>query len=146
MTLRRSPHKKTFPRSCVSAAFVGLCALACGSADHTQIPPPDDDAGREAQVGSGVNVCPHFDGSVVLPQRIGRDESAYVAAMATDPDAANAQLVFSWTAASGVFTVQDKPMTSYRCSRVGPEDLLVTAKDRQGCSSHLTIPVECIEN
>ena len=120
-----------------------LCVLACGSGEHTQVPPSvDADAGTS--ISSGVNVCPYFEDSLVLPQRIAPRESAFIAVRATDPDAADSQLVFRWSATSGTFSAGDKPVTNYSCLKLGAEQLTVTVTDRQGCSSDLTIGVQCI--
>ncbi len=43
--------------------------LLCGAADHTPTPEPAVSA-DPTEVQSGVNVCPRFDGSLVMPQRI----------------------------------------------------------------------------
>jgi hypothetical protein len=125
-------------------AIVGAaCVLACGVADRVDVENTGD-LGGETRITSGVNVCPHFEGSLILPERIAPSESAFIAVRATDPDAADSLLVFAWTALSGTFSASDEPVTNYSCSKLGTEQLTVTAKDDQGCSSDLTLPVECI--
>jgi hypothetical protein len=120
-----------------------LCVLACGSGEHTQVPPSvDADAGTS--ISSAVNVCPYFEDSLILPQRIPPRESALVAVRATDPDAADSLLAFRWSATSGTFSVSDKPVTNYSCLKLGAAQLTVTVTDRQGCSSDLTIGVQCV--
>jgi len=81
-----------------------------------------------------------------MPQRIRPDEAALITVRAVDPDASNALLTFEWRAASGSFNPSDKPVTTYRCSRLGIEPLTVSARDRQGCLSELSVPVDCIAN
>jgi len=110
------------------------------------IPETGDAGAEQAEVASSVNVCPRFAGSLVMPQRILPDESAFIAVRAVDPDALDTQLAFSWTATSGTFTASDKSVTNYRCAQVGSEQLTVVARDHQGCTSELTIAVECIDH
>ncbi len=124
----------------------GLWLLACGGADHVSVPePPDADAGP-TKVNSDVNVCPVFGGSLVMPQRIGPSEAALIIVRASDPDSADSSLIYAWSAASGTFSANDRPVTNYRCSEPGTESLTVTAKDAHGCISSLTIDVECVAN
>jgi len=132
-------------RQALTAFLAAHCVLACGTADHVTVPPASDgDAGTS--VASAVNLCPRFDGSLVLPQHILPTQSAMLAVMASDPDGADSQLVFAWSAPSGVFSERDKPVTNYKCSKLGQEQLTITAADHQGCSSTLTIGVVCIAN
>lgn len=125
-------------------AFLAL--LGCGSGEQT---PSQGSAGasdEQAQVSSGVNVCPIFEGSLVMPQRINPGQSSAIVVRATDPDAPDSQLVFSWTAASGSFSASDKKTTSYRCEAPGMQRLTFTATDRVGCISTLNVDVECVAN
>ena len=133
-------------RSTGLALCACLCALACGSGDHTTVPELDAGADAEAEIHSGVNVCPRFDGTLVMPQRIAPEESSLITVSASDPDAPDSQLTFSWSAPSGRFSASDESVTSYRCDRVGVEQLTVSARDRRGCASELKIDVECIAN
>lgn len=123
-----------------------LSLLGCGSADHVLVPPPEEPDASQADVSSGVNVCPVFGGSLIMPQRIRPGESASITVRVTDPDAPDAQLVFDWTASSGTFSASDKSVTTYRCDKVGTAELTVTAKDRAGCVSQQRISVECVAN
>lgn len=126
---------------------VGLCALACGSGEQAPAPEPEPAASADpTEVQSGVNVCPRFDGSLVMPQRIAPNEPSVITVSATDPDAPDSLLVFSWSAPSGTFSSNDKPVTIYRCTRVGAEQLTVVARDRRGCTTELKIDVECVAN
>jgi hypothetical protein len=142
-----TPPKTSASWRARAALAAALCALACGSGEHTTIPVTGEDAGADAsgtQVASVVNLCPRFDGSLVTPQRITPGESALVAVTVTDPDGPSSELVFSWTATSGVFSASDKPVTSYTCSKLGTQQLSVVVKDRPGCTSQLSINVECV--
>jgi hypothetical protein len=129
-----------------SAAFASaLYVFSCGAGDQTVV--PEASAGGEgAEVASGVNVCPQFEGSLVMPQRIHPEQASVIAVRASDPDAADSQLVFAWTATGGTLNPSDKSVTVYHCAQPGQEQLTVTATDRQGCVSDLTIAVECIAN
>jgi hypothetical protein len=138
-----SPENVRHARNALSAILAAHWVLACGTADHATVPPaPEGDA--SASVASVVNLCPRFDGSLVLPQHIPPMQSAMLAVTATDPDGADSELVFAWSAPSGVFSDRDKPVTNYNCSELGQEQLTITAADHQGCSSTLTIGVVCI--
>src|SRR6478609_5733850 len=122
-------------------AVFGL--LACGSGEQLPARESADAGDEQAQVNSGVNVCPVFDGSLVMPQRIGPGQSSSIVVRATDPDAPDSQLVFAWSALSGSFSVSDKRATSYRCGEPGKQRLAFTATDRAGCVSTLNVDVEC---
>jgi hypothetical protein len=128
------------------AACAALFAFACGAGDHVAIPPVEADGGTETHIASGVNLCPHFDGSLLLPQSLHPNESAYVQVSASDPDAPDSQLVFSWSASSGAFSASDKPVTNYTCAKLGTAQLTVTAKDQQGCTADLNLFVACVSN
>jgi hypothetical protein len=125
--------------------FAALCALDCGTGEHVDVPETSS-VDASTGISSGVNLCPYFQGSLILPQQLRPRESASITVRATDPDAADSQLVFSWSAASGTFSADDKPVTNYECSKLGTLPLTVTATDRQGCSIGLTLSVDCIPN
>jgi hypothetical protein len=133
-------------RACLLIAATALSLLACGAADHAVTQGSAEAGAAPAQVSSGVNVCPHFEGSLVMPQRIGPTESAQIAVRASDPDAADSLLVFAWSAPSGSFSADDKPVTSYTCGELGTEQLTVTARDGHDCIDELKINVECVAN
>lgn len=149
--MRKDPHPFAIRRArkALCAVAGALCAFACGSAEHNMVPPVSEadggaDAGTETQVASAVNLCPHVDGSYITPQKIGPKVAAVVAVSASDPDATTPDLNFSWRATSGTFSASDKAVTSYVCSKLGPEQLTVTVTDQPGCSVELTINVECV--
>ena len=143
MRNRSSLRRKAKHARSLGASVAALCVLGCGAADRVDVPDAGD-PNTETRVASGINVCPHFEGALILPQRIAPDESAFIAVRATDPDAADSLLIFAWSAMSGTFSSSDEPVTNYSCSKLGAEQLTVTAKDRLGCGSDLTISVECI--
>jgi hypothetical protein len=145
-TQEPSQHLSKLARSMLAFA-IGLCALACSSGEHPSEREPEPAASADpTEVQSGVNVCPRFDGSLVMPQRIAPNEAAVITVSATDPDAPDSLLTFAWSAPSGSFTASDKPVTIYRCTRVGAEQLSVVARDRRGCTTELKIDVECVSN
>ena len=147
MPTRRSLHRTMNAlRNAALASVAFVLLLACGDADHVRVPPADDAGSEAVQVNSGVNVCPRFSGSLVMPQRIGPNESSSIAVRATEPDAPDSLLIFAWSAASGTFTPADKAATKYRCGEIGTESLTVTATDQRGCVSTLQIDVECVAN
>jgi hypothetical protein len=125
---------------------MGLWLFGCGSGEHAIIPEPVEASADPAEVSSGVNVCPVFAGSLVVPQRITLGETSVLAVRVTDPDAPDSQLIFAWSAASGSFSASDKPMTTYRCTELGSQELTLTVKDKPGCVSKLVIDVECVSN
>jgi hypothetical protein len=128
-----------------AALCCALCALACGTAQHTEVPPvAETNADAGTSVSSAVNVCPFFRDSRLLPQRVPSGQSASIVVHATDPDAPDSLLSFRWDATSGTFSPDDEPVTNYRCSKVGAEQLNVTVTDQQGCSAGLTLGVECL--
>ena len=121
----------------------GLCVTACGSAEHVEVPRVADSI-ADASVSSGVNVCPSIQSSLVLPQQIAPSENALVAVRAVDPDGAESQLVFRWTASSGTFSESNKSVTNYACSQLGTAQLTVTVTDGPGCTATLTLTVDCV--
>ena len=127
------------------ALALALCANACGAGDRAPTPEPAASA-DPTEVQSGINVCPRFDGSIVMPQRIAPNEASVITVSATDPDAPDSLLAFSWSAPSGTFSSSDKPVTIFHCTRVGAEQLTVVARDRRGCTAELQIDVECVAN
>lgn len=137
-------------RALYTVGQLALCALsvalaACGSADHP-LPDTPDASPEQAEVSSGVNVCPSFQGSLVMPGHVQVGDAAYIVVRASDPDAPDSSLTFAWSAAKGRFSSPDKAQTSYRCETPGVARLTVTATDRQGCESQLTLSVDCVTN
>lgn len=127
-----------------SFLIAALGAMACGTGTHSTIV-DQTEADGGTQVASVINVCPYFADSLVQPQRIHAHERARVSVRAVDPDTSD-HLVFAWRASSGAFTPNDEPVTSYQCSALGAEQLELTATDQHGCSSTMTLAVECIAN
>jgi hypothetical protein len=84
-----TPSKTSASWRARAALAAALCALACGSGEHTTIPVTGEDAGADAsgtQVASVVNLCPRFDGSLVTPQRITPGETELRAGVLVDCD------------------------------------------------------------
>jgi hypothetical protein len=134
--------QRSLAQSCL---VVALGAVACGSGEHTDVPPLDD-VDVDASVASGVNVCPHFLDSLALPQKIPSGASAVIVVHATDPDGTDSQLVFRWSATSGRFSTNDEAVTTFTCSKSGTVELSVMATDPPGCSVSLTLTVECVSD
>src|SRR4051812_4402491 len=137
--MREPMRTRQRTRKVLGAMLAALCALACGSAEHVQVPPMSEadggaDAGTETQVASAVNLCPHVDGSYVTPQTIAPHVSALVAVSASDPDSAVPDLSYAWHATSGAFRASDKAMTNYECSEIGTQLLTVVVTDHPGCN------------
>ena len=137
-------RERTSSRASRFALALACCSFACGTSTHSEVY-VDNDAGNDTQVASGVNVCPRIDGSWISPQRIRPGESANIVVRAVDPDLSD-KLVCEWRAARGTFNPSDDPVTSYSCSGLGTEPLTITVTDTHGCSSAMTISVECIAN
>lgn len=145
--MHTSPSSRRSPRFGYGSGLVavaGLLILACGGAEHNRVPEPIEAGAEPAKVSSEINICPRFEGSLVMPKRIGPDESSVIAVSATDPDAPDSLLIFDWNAPSGSFSENGKSVTSYRCAEIGSQRLTVTAEDRWGCVGTLTIDVECL--
>ncbi|HYQ03179.1 MAG TPA: hypothetical protein VER96_31110 [Polyangiaceae bacterium] len=138
-------HCATHRPSALLGLLAALGAAACGSSEHTEVAQTDGGP-EQAEVASGVNVCPLFEGSLVMPQMVRVGENASISVHAKDPDGADSRLVFAWTASSGSFDPSDKSVTSYTCAESGVQELLITARDRPGCISSLTVLVQCIGN
>lgn len=120
-----------------------MLAWGCGSGDHVQgvAPVPSNPL---VEFNPDVNQCPSIHGAVVIPLEIPPLVLAQVAAYAVDPDAAESQLVYAWTAESGTFVDSGKAVTEYQCTELGPQILSVSVRDVSGCSGHLTVQVDCI--
>ena len=140
-----SSTKRLRAQSGFGLALGALCAVACGSGEHTDVP-PSDEVDVNASVTSGVNVCPRFLDSLALPQKISAGASAVIGVHATDPDGIDSQLVFHWSASSGRFSTNDKAVTTFTCSKAGIVQLTVTATDPPGCSVALTLTVDCVSD
>jgi hypothetical protein len=115
--------------------------LGCGAADSSravQDEPPD-----AAQLDATVNTCPSFAYSMVLPQAIRAGETAFVVALATDPDSDDALLTYRWSASSGDFGHANDPLSEYTCADAGPQVLTVTTSDPDGCENNLDFDVVC---
>ena len=98
-------------------ATLVLCLAAtagCGSADSTfqGRDEPVDDVG----VAPNVNTCPTFAFYFVLPQQIHPEQAAALLVQGTDLDSDDEDLVYQWSATSGVFSTPTHQSTEYRCA------------------------------
>ena len=130
----------------VRIALVSLALpllLGCGSADQTRaVPPPDDSL---LNVTENVNLCPHFEGSLILPQTIPPGVLAIVVVRAVDPDGNDAALTYDWSLTAGAFSETLGPSTKYSCTDLGPQVLTVVTKDAHDCHVSLDIGVSCLD-
>jgi len=121
-------------------ALFALLALACGAADSTEAAREES---PDVAVDAGINTCPSFLFSMILPQAIREGEMASAVAFATDPDSSIAQIRYKWTATSGEFDDPNESFSQYACTASGAQTLSVTASDRDGCETSLNFSVEC---
>lgn len=130
-------------RSARVALSCWLVLVACGSADHSEQERPASGS-PVLNVEQGFNICPQFQGSLVLPQTIAPRERAIVAVIVSDPDGDDAKLSYVWTASSGSLDAPDSSQTGYVCDDTGAQVLHVVAEDARGCHVALDITVTCL--
>lgn len=126
----------------VAASFVLL--LGCGSADQTRAARSDDEDNKLVDISPGLNLCPRFEGSIILPQTIPVAGTAFIAVRATDPDADDLDLKYAWSATSGEFSEPSESVTEYTCGEPGEQSLTVTALDAADCDVELHLDVTCL--
>lgn len=128
-------------------AWLALVAASCGAADTTlqdrDEPPPEEVA---IAVAPAVNACPTIASYFILPQRIRPNEAASILVQGIDLDSDDNDLSYAWSATAGEFTEPARPFTEYRCEGTGPQVLTVTASDKQGCDSVLSLDVDCADD
>jgi hypothetical protein len=127
----------------VAAAVSVACLLGCGSADETRTVKPDDEA-HTLEFTPTLNLCPHFEGSFILPQTIAPGAVALLGVRAVDPDGDDLAISYGWSALSGAFTKPDRPVTEYSCDALGDQPLNVTATDSANCDATLQVSVTCL--
>ena len=127
----------------VWAAFSFACAVGCGAAEQTRTT-QEDDPSMLVEVNPRINICPHFEGSFILPQSIPLDSSSFIAVRTVDPDGSASDLSFAWYAESGVFSAPARPTTEYRCVAQGEQTLTLVATDADLCDAWLHIDVTCL--
>ena len=130
-------------RTAVVAASFALL-LGCGAADQTKAARSDDEENKLVDVTPGLNLCPRFEGSIILPQSIPVDGTAFIAVRAVDPDADDLDLAYSWSASAGEFSKPDESVTDYRCGEPGDQVLTVNARDTSDCDTELHLDVTCL--
>jgi hypothetical protein len=119
-----------------------LLALGCGSADASHFV-QEQEPSQEVAIDTGINTCPSFQFSMILPQALHKGETASVLALATDPELGAAAVHYKWTATSGVFDKPEDSFSQYACADAGPQVLSVTASDPDGCEKSLDFDVAC---
>jgi hypothetical protein len=125
---------------CLSASLVSLCG--CSSTDRSgQAAEPD---GQLLNVDQDFNVCPEFQGSIVLPQTIPLAQQAFVAVRAIDPDGDDSSLTYAWSATSGMLSDPTRAATHYDCRSAGAQILSVVTEDARNCHARLDIAVTCL--
>jgi hypothetical protein len=124
----------------IEPALFALLGLGCGAADSTRLTREES---TDVAVDTGINTCPSFQFSMILPQALRPGEMASAVALATDPDSRSATIQYKWTATSGEFDAPNESMSRYSCNEVGSQTLSVTASDRDGCETSLDFSVEC---
>ncbi len=121
-----------------------MLSVACGSGEHTRIPPAGDAGTQLVDFESQINICPAFQGSSANPTDIPAGQPAQILVLAVDPDGLDSSLKFQWSAPSGTFSEPTHSVTEYRCDKSGPQLLKVVATDSDGCSSDLSVNVTCL--
>jgi len=127
--------------------LLGWCACAafgCGTAPHTT-PQADSDSGVAVEVAPKYEASLVFVRSLVIPQELEPGDSAAIAVEASDPVGGDTNISYTWSAASGVFSRPNSPVTTYRCGATGAQILNVTARNARGDVSRLALPVNCTE-
>jgi hypothetical protein len=128
-------------RLAATASFALL--LGCGAGDQTRAARDDSGDTKLVYAHPTINICPHFEGSFILPQSIPLDTSAFIAVRAVKPDS-NVELTYRWSATSGEFTAPTRPTTEYRCGDLGDQTLTVVAVDEADCEVPLHLDVTCL--
>lgn len=119
--------------------------FACSAADETRRVP---DEGPEAQllnVAQDFNVCPHFEGSLVLPQTIAPGQQAVIGVRGVDPDGEDAALTYDWSVTSGELMETGHGYAKYSCDETGPQIVSIVTTDARDCHVQLDIAVNCLE-
>jgi hypothetical protein len=100
-------------------------------------------------VASGRIGCPVVDVHAPVPvAAIAPSGTIAVAATAAAVDPSD-PLSFSWTATAGTFTAPSAASTSYVCTEVGSETLVLAVTDQSpasGCTLTFLLPVGCLAN
>lgn len=126
----------------VSLGCCVLAAFGCGTAPQTT-PEAEVDSGVAIVVAPQFEASPVFVRSLIIPQELEPGDSAAIAVEARDPIGGDANISYTWSAASGVFSRPNSPVTTYRCGAVGAQILNVTARDARGDVSRLALAVNC---
>ncbi len=119
--------------------------LGCGAADETRTAREEPIDDSLLNVAGNVNICPHFLGSLVLPQSISAGQTAVIIARAVDPDGDDAALTFDWNASAGTLSETVRSATKYSCTDTGGQVLTVVTKDARDCHVALDIDVACLD-
>jgi hypothetical protein len=124
----------------IEPALFALLGLGCGAADSNRLAREES---TDVAIDTGINTCPSFQFSMILPRAIRPGEMASAVALATDPDSSNGAIRYKWTATSGEFDDPNESISQYACTEAGSQTLSVTASDRDGCETSLNFSVEC---
>lgn len=131
--------------ACAAAAVLWL-QVGCSAADQTRTARDEPPEQEVVDVNTNVNLCPRFDGSLIVPQTIQPGQTAVVVVNASDPDGDSATLTYEWSATSGSIVESEGPGAKYSCGDAGPQILTVTTKDARGCHAKLEIHLSCLSD
>lgn len=120
-------------------------SLACSASDESKKVPEDEPDAQELNVAQDFNICPHFEGSIVLPQTIAPAQEAVIVVRAVDPDGDDAKLSYAWSVSAGVLTETVGGSAKYLCNETGPQIVSIVTTDARNCHAQLDIAVNCLE-
>jgi hypothetical protein len=126
------------------SSFAGFALLGCGANDHAQ-PSPTGEGLVQLSFDRGLNECPEFTQSLIIPQAIRPRMSAEVVVIATDPDGLDSAIDYTWSASSGAFSDPKQPYTRYGCEATGRQLLRLDVVDALGCPARLALDVDCLD-
>lgn len=128
-------------------ALLGSAAIcfACSASDQTRAKPEEEPEHEILNVAQDFNVCPHFEGSIVLPQTIPPGQQAVIVVRAVDPDGDDRALSYAWSATSGELSETTAGSTKYLCDETGPQIVSIVTTDARNCHVQLDIAVNCLE-
>jgi hypothetical protein len=127
----------------ILTSVVACAVFGCGASPQVDTPQSTDSKPLVA-FDPEINVCPVFEGMLVIPLDIPPNVPAQIIVKVTDPDGIDAALTYEWSAPSGNFSDPKSPITAYRCAELGPQALRVTAEDVVGCGRSTELNVSCV--
>jgi hypothetical protein len=119
--------------------------LSCSASDQSKAKPEEEPEDQILNVAQNFNVCPRFEGSIVLPQTIAPGQEAVIVVRAVDPDGDDRALSYGWSVTSGELSETVGGSTKYLCDELGPQIVSIVTTDAPGCHVQLDIAVNCLE-